>query len=72
MDILKLFPRNFRPILNDMLESGWRTKKAKKGVIFLAPNGIGAITVHKTPSDRRAAANFRAEVRRLSAACATC
>ena len=40
------------------------SKPVKKGLMYLAPNGIDKVTIHLTPSDRRALDNMIAAFKR--------
>ena len=45
-------------------EQGSRMEPKKKGVMFFPPDrSMGAVMWHETPSDRRALANFLAQMR---------
>ena len=51
-------------LLRAVEAQGGAIKKIKSGYQVFAPNGIDIVTVHGTPSDRRALANAVAELRR--------
>jgi hypothetical protein len=56
--------KEFRELLSAVEAQGGTVKKIKSGYQVFAPNGIDIVTLHATPSDRRALANAVAELRR--------
>ena len=50
--------------LQEAERQGFVSKPVKKGLIYLAPNGIDKVTIHLTPSDRRALDNMIAAFKR--------
>ena len=44
--------------LQEAERQGFVSKPVKKGLMYLAPNGIDKVTIHLTPSDRRALDNM--------------
>ena len=56
--------KEFTELLRAVEAQGGTIKKIKNGYQVFAPNGIDIVTVHGTPSDRRALANAVAELRR--------
>jgi hypothetical protein len=56
--------REFNELLRAVKAQGGTIKKIKSGCQVFAANGIDIVTVHGTPSDRRALANAVAELRR--------
>ncbi len=50
--------------LQEAERQGFVSKPVKKGLMYLAPNGIDKITIHLTPSDRRALDNMIAAFKR--------
>jgi hypothetical protein len=51
-------------LLDAVEAQGGTIKRIKSGYQVFAPNGIDIVTLHGTPSDRRALANAVAELRR--------
>lgn len=47
---------------------GWRIERTKSGWKFLAPDGDGIVTIHDGPSDRRAIANIKSNLRQAGMA----
>ena len=56
--------KEFRELLDAVEEQGGTIRRIKSGYQVLAPNGVDIVTLHGTPSDRRALANAAAEPRR--------
>lgn len=56
--------KEFRELLDAVEAQGGRIQRIKSGYQVLAPNGIDIVTLHGTPSDRRALANAVAGLRR--------
>jgi hypothetical protein len=56
--------KEFKEVLRAVEAQGGTIKEIKSGYQVFAPNGIDIVTVHGTPSDRRALANAVAELRR--------
>ena len=56
--------KEFAELLRAVEAQGGTIKKIKSGYQIFAPNGVDIVTVHGTPSDRRALANAVAELRR--------
>jgi len=56
--------KEFRKLLDAVEAQGGTIKRIKSGHQVFAPNGIDIVTLHGTPSDRRALANAMAELRR--------
>ena len=50
--------------LQEAERQGFVSKPVKKGLMYLAPNGIDKVTIHLTPSDRRALDNMIAAFKR--------
>ena len=50
--------------LQEAERQGFVSKPIKKGLMYLAPNGIDKVTIHLTPSDRRALDNMIAAFKR--------
>ena len=50
--------------LQETERQGFVSKPVKKGLMYLAPNGIDKVTIHLTPSDRRALDNMVAAFKR--------
>ena len=50
--------------LQEAERQGFVSKPVKKGLMYLAPNGIDKVTIHLTPSDRRALDNMVAAFKR--------
>ena len=44
--------------LQEAERQGFVSKPVKKGLMYLAPNGVDKVTIHLTPSDRRALDNM--------------
>jgi hypothetical protein len=56
---------DYRQIEKAAREQGWRVARTRKGAMFYPPDPEReAVTVHGTPSDRRALNNFLARMRR--------
>ena len=45
-------------LLQEATEQGWTVIETKKGVMLLAPDGVGKVVMHGTNSDRRALRNL--------------
>jgi hypothetical protein len=56
--------KELRELLRAVDAQGGTIRKIKNGYQVFAPNGIDIVTLHGTPSDRRALANAVAELRR--------
>jgi hypothetical protein len=56
--------KEFTELLRAVEAQGGTIKRIKSGYQVFASNGIDIVTVHGTPSDRRAFANAVAELRR--------
>jgi hypothetical protein len=56
--------KELRELLRAVEAQGGTIRKIKSGYQVFAPNGIDIVTLHGTPSDRRALANAVAELRR--------
>ena len=50
--------------LQEAERQGFVSKPVKKGLMYLAPNGVDKVTIHLTPSDRRALDNMIAAFKR--------
>ena len=50
--------------LQEAERQGFVSKPIKKGLMYLAPNGIDKVTIHLTPSARRALDNMIAAFKR--------
>lgn len=50
--------------LQEAERQGFVSKPVKKGLMYMAPNGIDKVTIHLTPSDRRALDNMVAAFKR--------
>ena len=50
--------------LQEAERQGFVSKPVKKGLMYLAPNGVDKVTTHLTPSDRRALDNMIAAFKR--------
>lgn len=55
---------DWKRVLRAAQEQGWRIRPTTDGVMLLAPNGTGKVTVHGTPSDFRALRNTISDLRR--------
>jgi hypothetical protein len=56
---------DLRKVLKAAREQGWRIESGRKGQLKLyAPDGVNIVTLHQTPSDRRALKNAIAIMRR--------
>jgi bifunctional non-homologous end joining protein LigD len=55
--------KDWRKIERELRRQGWTARQTKKGTMWLAPDGVGKVTVHRTPSDHRALANVLAQLR---------
>lgn len=55
---------DWKRVLSAAKEQGWSLRETKDGVMLLAPNGTGKVTVHGTPSDWRALRNTISAMRR--------
>jgi hypothetical protein len=56
--------KEFRELLSAVEAQGGTIRKIRSGYQVFAPNGVDIVTLHGTPSDRRALANAIAELRR--------
>lgn len=56
--------RDAKKVLQEAERQGFTPRPVKKGVMYLAPDGRGMVTVHKTPSDHRDLDNMIAQFRR--------
>jgi hypothetical protein len=56
--------KEFTDLLRAVEAQGGTIKRIKSGYQIFAPNGVDIVTLHGTPSDRRALANAVAELRR--------
>jgi hypothetical protein len=59
----KQVPKEYRKLVKEAVRQGWRLEETKKGFRLLAPNGVGAVTIDTTESDKRRA--FRNTVSRM-------
>lgn len=58
--------RDWRELVDAAVAQGWGVKELRKhGVMLLAPDGIGKVTLASTPSDHRAITNTIARMRRF-------
>ncbi len=55
---------DWKRVLEAAAEQGWISRPTKDGVMLLAPNGTGKVSVHGTPSDWRALRNTISDLRR--------
>lgn len=55
--------KDWDDVVKAAIAQGWRLRPVKKGLMLLAPNMIGKVTVHRTPSDHRALDNIIAKMR---------
>jgi hypothetical protein len=62
--ISNMNPRELTKLQRETAEQGWTHVDKKDGVMFLAPDGIGKVMIHKTPSDWKADLNM---IKRLEA-----
>lgn len=54
---------NLGKIIKAAERQGWRVERTKAGYLLYPPDRrLGPVAVHRTPSDRRAVRNFRAEM----------
>ena len=53
-----------KAVLAAAVEQGWSISDTKKGVMLLAPDGVGKVTMHATNSDHRALKNLVSIMRR--------
>lgn len=51
-----------------LVARGWTFKRGSKHDKVLSPGGTGAVVFSRTPSDRRAVANFSCQAQRIEAA----
>lgn len=56
--------KDLKRFLAEAEAQGFRPKQLRSGTMYLAPDGVGKVTVHSTPSDVRAFNNMVAEFRR--------
>jgi hypothetical protein len=56
-------PKDFRKVARKAGRQGWRFRKIKSGYQLLAPDGVHAVTIHKTPS-HRSIENYKADMRK--------
>ncbi len=59
-----MMDRDWKRVVAAAREQGWRIVETRDGVMLLAPNGIGKVTLHGTPSDRRSIRYTVADLRR--------
>jgi hypothetical protein len=55
--------KEFKELLSAVEAQGGTLRRIRNGYQVLAPNGTDIVTLHGTPSDRRALANAVAELR---------
>jgi hypothetical protein len=56
--------KEFKELLSAVEAQGGTIRKTRSGYQVFAPNRVDIVTLHGTPSDRRALANAVAELRR--------
>lgn len=56
--------REVRDLVREAERQGWRVRERGAHFTLFAPDGVGIVTVAKTPSDRRWRANTLAQLRR--------
>jgi hypothetical protein len=56
--------KEWKKIKRESERQGWRWKATKSGEQGYAPDGVGIVTVHKTPSDSHALDNTLSLMRR--------
>lgn len=59
----KWIPKDMRGPVEELLSLGWTYKKGGQGIKLYDPEGIYRVTVHHSPSDRRALANLHGSIR---------
>jgi IS4 transposase len=55
--------KRYRQLQRRAWDAGWWPVRTKKGVAWLAPDGVAQVVLHNTPSDRRAYDNVEARFR---------
>lgn len=56
--------KEFRRLIRAAEEQGWRVRSIKKGLMLVPPDPTkAAVTIHRTPSDRRSWNNAVAQLR---------
>jgi hypothetical protein len=43
--------KQVRVLVEEAQRQGWTARPTKKGWLLLAPDGVGMVTIHGTPSD---------------------
>jgi hypothetical protein len=43
--------KQVRQLVEEAQRQGWRAQATKKGSLLLAPDRVGMVTIHHTPSD---------------------
>ena len=56
--------KDLKAVQKKAYDAGWRPKRKKKGLMWLAPTGPGQVMLHGTDSDHHAFANAVSEFRR--------
>ena len=55
--------KGIRGILAKVRAADWEVRETKKGWLLLNPDGVGKVTIHGSPSDRRAILNIEQDLR---------
>lgn len=56
--------KQVRVLVEEAQRQGWTVRPKKKGFLLLAPDGVGMVTVHSTPSDSHWLGNAVSRMRR--------
>jgi hypothetical protein len=54
---------DWKRVIAAALDQGWRLRRTSDGFQLMAPDGMYIVTIHGTPSDRRAIRNAIAHLR---------
>lgn len=68
--MMRRLRKDFQAEVNAAINRGWRVKPTKSGIRLLAPDGVGTVGTHASPSDCRAIHRLRADIRRVERAAA--
>ena len=57
--------KEWMSLVEQVRAQGWQVKETKKGFMMYPPDkSLSGVAVHGSPSDRRASANIRSELRK--------
>lgn len=63
---IRSIPKDQREVVENLLSLGWTFKKGSRGLKMYDPDGIFRVTIHSSPSDRRALKNLIGVIRQRS------